>query len=80
MNVYLNQEPTESFVGKEGLIENNIYLLKFKYKQETVENNNNLVLLQNKNGNPIIQLIYGNELKNINHVDWGTCKNPIKKI
>ena len=80
MNIYLNQEPTASFVGKEGIIENNIYLLKFIYGKEIVENKNNLALFQNKNGNKIIQTIYENEIKNINHIDWGTCLNPIKKI
>jgi len=79
-NIYLNLEPTTSFIGKEGIIENNIYLLKFKHDTEIVENTDNLALFQNKNGNKLIQIIYENELKNVKHIDWGTCKNPIKNL
>lgn len=77
-NIYLNQEPTTSFIGKEGIIENNICLLKFNHNTEIVENTDNLRLFQNKNGNKLINLIYEDEVKTVKHVCWGTCTNPIK--
>jgi hypothetical protein len=78
-NIYLNLEPTTSFIGKEG-ITNNIHLLSFQHNTEIVHNKEGLVLFQNKNGNDIIKNIYENELKNVEHVDWGTCESPINNI
>ncbi len=78
-NIYLNLNPTTSFVNKEGFI-NNIYLLKFQQNTEIVSNNYGLELFQNKNGNELIKTIYENEIKQVRHIDWGTCKNPIKNI
>lgn len=73
-NIYLNLNPTTSFVNKEGFI-NNIYLLKFQQNTEIVSNNYGLDLFQNKNGNELIKTIYENEIKQVRHIDWGTCKN-----
>jgi mannosyltransferase OCH1-like enzyme len=79
-NNYLNLDPTSSFIGKEGMMINNIHLLKFNNQNEIVENENGLALFQNKNGNEIIKTIYDNEIKKVKHIDWGTCKNPIQAI
>jgi hypothetical protein len=78
LNKYLNLQETTSFVGKEGIINNTIKLLKFEIGTEYIKDiKDGIILFQNKNGNELIQNIYNNELKKIKHVDWGTCKNPI---
>jgi len=77
-NVYLNLDEETSFIGKEGMHdEGKICLLNFEYKTEYVKNNDDNILLQNKNGCEIIQQIYLKELQNINYIDWSNCKNPI---
>jgi hypothetical protein len=78
LNKYLNLQETTSFIGKEGIINNTIKLLKFEIGTEYIKDiKDSIILFQNKNGNELIQNIYNNELKKIKHVDWGTCKNPI---
>jgi hypothetical protein len=79
-NSYLGLDENTSFIGKEGII-NKIKLLKFEYGTEYVKDlYTDKVLFQNKNGNSFIQEIYNNEIKQTNIIDWGTCKNPIKKL
>lgn len=78
-NTFLKLHEETSFIGKQGII-NNIKFLKFEGGIEYVRDmENNNVLFQNKNGNIQIQEIYNNEIKKINHVCWGSCKNPIKQ-
>jgi len=79
-NLFLGLDENTSFIGKEGII-NKIKLLKFEYGTEYVKDlYTDKVLFQNKNGNSFIQEIYNNEIKQTNIIDWGTCKNPIKKL
>ncbi len=77
-NEYLNLNEVSSFIGKEGIHNNTLYLLKFDYGSEYIRDKNNNILFQNKNGNEMIVEIYNNEIKNIDHIDWGKCKCPIK--
>lgn len=78
-NLFLGLDENTSFIGKEGNI-NKIKLLKFECGTEYVKDlYTDKVLFQNKNGNSLIQEIYNNEIKQTNIIDWGTCKNPIKK-
>ena len=80
-NNFLKNNENTSFIGKEGFHNNStIYLLNFDYGTEYVRDKLNNILFQNKNGNQIIQNIYNNEIKNVEHVDWGTCKNPIMPL
>lgn len=79
-NVYLNLDEETSFIGKEGLHDNSIYLLKFECNTEYVKNEHNNILFQNKNGNSTIQELYKEEIKGTNHIDWGKCTNPIKQV
>jgi hypothetical protein len=80
-NKFLQLEEETSFIGKEGIYNDNIKLLKFEHNTEYVKDiENNNILFQNKNGNVNIQQIYDKEIKNINHVCWGKCKNPIKPL
>jgi hypothetical protein len=79
-NKFLELPEETSFIGKEGII-HNIKLLKFEFNTEYVKDiKTNHILFQNKNGNPIIQKIYDEEIKNIKHICWGKCKNPIKPL
>jgi mannosyltransferase OCH1-like enzyme len=78
-NVFIGNNETESFIGKEGTNNKGIKFLKFDYGIEYVKDNNK-ILFQNKNGNQSIIDIYNNEIKNIEYTDWGKCKNPIKQI
>jgi mannosyltransferase OCH1-like enzyme len=80
-NTFLKLNETTSFIGKEGIIDNTIYFLKFEcYTEYVKDKSNNIILFQNKNGNIEIQKIYNEEIKKINHIDWGKCKNPIRSI
>jgi len=81
-NTYLHLDEETSFVGKEGYHDNGkIYLLHFENGIEYVKDENNNILLQNKNGNPEIKKIYHQEISKLSHyVDWGFCKNPIKPL
>lgn len=74
VNKYLQNDETESFVGKEG-IQNNIYFLKFEPGIEYVKDNNSgNILFQNKNGNQLIQQLYNIERNKLtNYVDWVSC-------
>jgi hypothetical protein len=79
-NSFLKLPEETCFIGKEGIY-NNIHFLKFEPNTEYVKDiRNNHILFQNKNGNPRIQQIYDEEIKKMNHVDWGKCKNPIKPL
>jgi len=84
-NTYLQLEETSSFICKQGIQSSNntIYLLHFQEGTEYVTNSssiNPIALFQNKNGNETIQQIYNKEIQNIQHVDWGKCKHPIKPL
>jgi len=80
-NIFLhNANEDSSFIGKEGIIHNsNINLLHFQQGTEYVSNGS-IILFQNKNGNPYIQNIYNEEIKNTNYIDWGKCLNPIRPL
>ena len=81
VNIFLqNESETSSFVGKEGIHNETIYLLHFEQGCEYVSNEEQLILFQNKNGNINIQTIYNEELKNVPHIDWGNCDNPIRPL
>lgn len=80
MNTFLNLNETTSFIGKEGILDNTIYLLKFEHSIEYVKDVFDNILFQNKNGNIEIQKIYDEEIKKINHIDWGKCLNPIRSL
>jgi hypothetical protein len=81
LNKYLNLQEQTSFIGKEGVINNTIKLLKFELGTEYIKDiKDGNILFQNKNGSDLIKNVYNNELKKIKHVDWGTCKNPIKQL
>lgn len=80
-NTFIGNNENESFIGKEGIHNNTLKLLKFEHGIEYIKDiDNNSILFQNKNGNKMISDIYDNEIKNINYVCWGTCKNPIKQV
>jgi hypothetical protein len=79
-NNYLKLNETTSFIGKEGIHQNTVSILYFDFNTEYVRNGENIILFQNKNGNSQIKLIYDEEIKNSQHVDWGTCKNPIRPL
>ena len=80
VNKYLNLPEETPFVNKEGIINDTIKLLHFEYGTEYIKDiDTNKILFQNKNGNKLIQDIYKNELARINHIDWGTCRNPIQQ-
>lgn len=79
-NVFLHLDENTSFIGKQGMYNNNtICLLHFECGSEYVKNEFNTILFQNKNGNAEIKNIYAKETKN-NSVDWGKCKTPIKPL
>lgn len=81
VNTFLHEENENcSFIGKEGIHNDVICLLHFEAYTEYVSNGNNLVLFQNKNGNPYIKSLYNEELKTTAYIDWGKCKNPIKPL
>ena len=77
-NLYLGFDETTSFIGKEGVI-NTIKFLHFEHRTEYVKDSEK-ILFQNKNGNSLVRQIYDEEIKKTNHIDWGKCKNPIKKL
>jgi len=67
INKYLKREWNTSFVGKEGII-NNINFLKFDKDNEYIYDiDNSINILQNKNGNPELQMAYKNECSKINN-------------
>jgi mannosyltransferase OCH1-like enzyme len=78
-NTFIGNNENESFLGKEGIHNNTLKLLKFEHGIEYIKDiHTNSILFQNKNGNKMILDIYNNEIKNINYICWGNCKNPIK--
>jgi mannosyltransferase OCH1-like enzyme len=80
-NCFIGNNENETFIGKEGIHNKTLKFLKFEYGTEYVKDiDNNNILFQNKNGNKLISDIYENEVKNIDYICWGTCKNPIKQI
>jgi len=80
-NTFIGNNENESFIGKEGIYNNKLKFLKFEPGIEYIRDiGNSNILFQNKNGNKIITEIYNNEIKNIDHICWGTCKNPIKQL
>jgi len=78
INKFLNNNETDSFIGKEG-INNNIYFLKFEEITEYVKDINGSVLFQNKNGNNLIRKLYNVECSKLtNYVSWVNCdKNKV---
>ncbi len=80
-NNFIGNNENESFIGKEGLHNKRIKLLRFECGSEYVKDaHTNIILFQNKNGNKSIVDIYNKEIQNVEHVCWGSCKNPIKPI
>lgn len=79
-NVFIGKHEDESFLGKEGIHNKTLKFLNFDHGTEYVRDINGNILFQNKNGNKMISDIYDNEIKNTEHICWGTCKNPIKSI
>ena len=73
MNKYLNLEWDSGFVGKEGIVNNTIKLIKFEEGTEYMYDiSNKINILQNKNGNPKIQKAYKYECSKItDHVCFG---------
>jgi len=69
LNIYLNQAETSSFFGKEGQI-NTIYLLYFEPNTEYIKDKEGNILFQNKNGNPMIQHLYHNEMITAKVLCW----------
>jgi mannosyltransferase OCH1-like enzyme len=80
-NTYLNLNEETTFIGKQGFCNNDkVYFLNFECGTEYVKDKYNNILFQNKNGNQYIEKIYNEEIKKINHIDWGKCKIPIKPL
>jgi len=81
-NVYLKLPEETSFINKYGFWdEGKLFLLCFDLYTEYVKvKDKDDILFQNKNGNPYIQQVYGNELISVNGVDWGKCSNPYEPI
>jgi GT2 family glycosyltransferase len=66
VNEYLNLQNNSSFIGKEGIINNDIHFLKFEKKDEfMIDTITNVKILQNKNGNINIKTAYDKECKKI---------------
>jgi len=77
LNLFLNNNEIESYLGKEGdhIIFNkyNIKLLKFENGTEYIKMPNNIILFQNKNGNSTIIDAYNKECNSIpNFIKWNT--------
>ena len=83
VNKYLNKSLQSSFKNKEGMITDDILLLKFEESTEYIKCNNK-ILFQNKNGNKLIDEAYKEEIISIknNYVCWITSylSNDINKI
>jgi FkbM family methyltransferase len=77
VNQYLNNSETDSFIGKEGILDG-IHFLKFEPVTEYVKDTNNRILFQNKNGNPEIIHLYNIECYKLqNFVSWVNCPNNL---
>lgn len=69
-NQFLGRNETDSFVGLEGN-HGKIHFLKFEPNIEIVRDMNGNILLQNKNGNPLLQCLYFMECqKTENYKSW----------
>ena len=79
LNNFLKLERKSSFIGKEGIINDTVHLLKFEKSIEYVKDVNGNILLQNKNGNKNIFETYKSECKKDGVVPWIYEKNWIKK-
>lgn len=79
VNYFLNRPETESFVGKEGVIDN-IKLLYFDPNSEHISDISGNVLFQNKNGNHEIIDLYMNEKHNTNNICWITTSQYLKHV
>ncbi len=83
VNKYLNKSLQSSFKNEEGMITDNILLLKFEESTEYIKYNNK-ILFQNKNGNKLIDEAYKEEIISIqnNYICWVTSylSNDINKI
>lgn len=73
MNKYLGNNPKSSFTEYGYIDDNNIYLLNFDKDTEYMGiSNENIWILQNKNGNMSLKKSYDNECKKIkDYFDWG---------
>lgn len=69
VNIYLNRDEKDSFIGMEGN-HNELCFLKFEEKTEYMMDTNRNILLQNKNGNPEIIQLYHEECKKANVISW----------
>jgi hypothetical protein len=79
INVYLGNVYNDSFVGKEGII-NDIMLLKFNPITEHVADIYGNIYFQNKNGNNMIIQLYDLERKKIpDYVCWVTSNKIIRE-
>ena len=79
VNKYIGNKETETFIGKEGIL-NNICFLKFEKNTEYVKDTNNNILFQNKNGNQNIINLYNNEYNRLkDYVSWLSSSSKIKK-
>lgn len=58
LNIYLERQENASFIGMEGIQQNNTFLLHCQSKLEYVGIKNADILFQNKNGNPDITAFY----------------------
>jgi len=77
VNMFLGNNETHSFVGREGL-HNNIHFLKFEMGSEYIKDLNGNILFQNKNGNQLIIYLYNIECSKLsNYVSWVNCSNTI---
>lgn len=77
-NRFLNLKETNSFIGKEGFL-NNIHFLKFEKNNQYIKDINDNILFQNKHGNQTINKIYQKECKESGVVSWFYSKNWIKR-
>jgi len=75
-NKFLGRRETDSFIGLEGK-HDNIYFLKFEPETEYIKDLNGNILLQNKNGNRLIQYLYFMECKNLENYKCWLSLNPI---
>jgi len=78
VNIFLKNNETMSFVGKEGIY-NNIHFLKFEKISEHIKDSSGNILLQNKNGNQDIIYLYNQECNKLtNYVSWVNTNNIIQ--
>jgi hypothetical protein len=78
-NKYLGLPETTSFIGKEGIV-NNILFLNFESGTELIKDLSGNILFQNKNGNSDIKRIYDRECELNNITNWGLYEMPIESL